>query len=180
MTNLRPLLFPALAIALLGVAGTAGAAALPIYKCMDKTAGIVYTDVPCKDGERMNDLRAGNADPAAIARLDREREAWDRSSGQRMAEERRAMLEQRRYYNDAPIYLMQERGGGYYDWPDYAYFGGYGGYGGYGYGYDNDRRRHGDRFDGRDGRDGRRDGGRFDRRHERVVPANPRTPHANR
>jgi len=178
-----PFVCCALTLALLMLAGPVGAAALPIYKCVDKTAGIVYTDIPCKDGERMSDLRAGNADPAAIARLDREREAWDRSNAQRLADDRRAMLEQRRYYNDAgPTYLIQEGGGGpggYYDWPDYAYFGGYG-YGGYGYGYDNDRRRHDDRFNGRDGRDGRKDGARFDRRHERVVPANPRIPHASR
>jgi len=176
-----PFLYCALALALSGLAGQVGAAALPIYKCMDKSAGIVYTDIPCKDGERMNDLRAGSADPAAIARLDREREAWDRGSAQRLAEERRAMVEQRRYYNDAgPTFLVQEGGGGGpYDWPDYAFFGGWGGYGGYGYGWNNnDWRRHGDgRFDGR--KDGRKDG-RFDRRHDRVVPAFPRVPHGNR
>ena len=178
-----PFVCCALIVALLTLAGPAGAAALPIYKCLDKTLGILYTDVPCKEGERL-DVRAGDADPKAIARLDREREAWDRSAAQRLAEDRRAMLEQRRYYNDAgPTYLIQEGGGGpggYYDWPDYAYFGGYGGYGygGYGYGYGSDR-RHGDRFDGRDGRDDRKDG-RFDRRRDRVVPANPRTPHARR
>jgi len=172
-----PFLYCALALALSGLAGPVGAAALPIYKCMDKSAGIVYTDIPCKDGERMNDLRAGNADPAAIARLDREREAWDRSTAQRLAEERRATLEQRRYFNDAPTYLVQEGGGGgNYDWPDYAFFGGWG----WGPGWDvanSDRRRHGG-FDGRDGRDGRKDG-RFDRRRH-VVPANPRVPHGNR
>jgi hypothetical protein len=174
-----PFLCCALALACLGLAGPAGATALPIYKCLDKSAGIVYTDIPCKDGERMSDLRAGNADPAAIARLDREREAWDRSAAQRLAEERRAMVEQRRYYNDAPTYLVQEGsgGGGPYDWPDYAFFGGWG-YGGYGSGWGNDWRRHG--FDGRDGRDGRKDG-RFDRfRRERVVPAHPRVPQAHR
>jgi hypothetical protein len=111
----------------------------------------VYTDVPCKDGERL-DVRAGDADPAAIARLDREREALDRSVAQRIADERRATLEQRRVYNDAgPTFLVQDGGGGgYYDGPDYPYFGGWG-YG-LGWGASNaDRRRH---FDGRDGRDG--------------------------
>jgi len=174
-------LYCALALAWVGLAGPAGATALPIYKCVDKSAGIVYTDIPCKDGERMNDLRAGNADPAAIARLDREREAWDRSAGQRLSEERRAMVEQRRYYNDAgPTFLVQEGGGGgggYYDWPDYAFFGGWGGWAP---GWGNDWRRHGDgRFDGRDGRDGRK-AGRFDRRHDRVVPTIPRVPQPHR
>ena len=168
-----------LAFALLGLAvGNAGATALPIYKCMDRSLGILYTDVPCKEGEKL-DVRAGNADPAAIARLDREREAWDRTAAQRIADERRTTLEQRRFYNDAgPTLLVQEGGGGgYYDYPDYAYFGGwgYGGYGGYG-GANGDRRRHFDGRDGRDGHDGR--DGRFDRRGQRtrVVPAMPRNP----
>jgi hypothetical protein len=172
-----PFLCCALALAWVGFAGPANATALPIYKCIDRSAGIVYTDIPCKDGERMNDLRAGNADPAAIARLDREREAWDRNAGQRLSEERRAMVEQRRYFNDSPAYLMQEGGGGggSYDWPDYAFFGGWG----WGPGWDMtsaDRRR--GAFDGRDGRDGKKPG-RFDRRN-RVVPAMPRVPQAHR
>jgi len=155
-------------------AGNAGATALPIYKCTDRTLGIVYTDVPCKDGEKL-DVRAGNADPAAIARLDREREAWDRSAAQRIADDRRATLEQRRFYNDAgPTVLVQDGGGGgYYDGPDSPYFGGWGWGFAPGFGSTNDHRRH---FDGRDGHDGR--DGRFDRRERRarVVPAMPRNP----
>ena len=81
------------------------AATVPIYKCLDRDLGVVYTDVPCKDGERM-DVRAGDADPAAVARLDRERDALDRSSAQRIADERRARL-QRQYFATAefaPVY----------------------------------------------------------------------------
>jgi len=161
--------------ALSGIAvGNARAAALPIYKCMDKSLGILYTDVPCKEGEKL-DVRAGNADPAAIARLDREREAWDRSAAQRLADERRATLEQRRFYNDAgPTLLVQDGGGGgYYDGGDYPSWGGWGW--GFAPGFDttNDRRN---RFDGRDGHDGK--DSRFDRRgfRTRVVPAHPRNP----
>src|SRR5262245_65807441 len=51
--------------------GVAHAASTPIYKCFDKHLALVYTDVPCKDGEQL-DLRAGDADPAAVARLERE------------------------------------------------------------------------------------------------------------
>lgn len=91
------LLGAACVVGLLGLAGgSAAAATAPIYKCFDRNLGIVYTDVPCKDGERMN-VRAGDADPAAVARLDRERDALDRSSAQRIADERRAAL-QRQYY----------------------------------------------------------------------------------
>ena len=71
--------------------GNAAAATAPIYKCVDRNLGLVYTDIPCKDGERL-DLRAGDSDPAAIARLERERDALDRSSAQRIADERRAAL----------------------------------------------------------------------------------------
>ncbi|HTP47436.1 MAG TPA: hypothetical protein VMQ50_11015 [Casimicrobiaceae bacterium] len=67
------------------------AAATPIYKCFDRHLGLLYTDVPCKDGELL-DLRAGEADPAAVARLDRERDLLDQSAAQRIADERRAAL----------------------------------------------------------------------------------------
>ena len=59
-----------------------------IYKCLDRNLGLVYTDEPCKDGERMA-IRAGDADPSAVARLERERESLDRSAAQRIADERR-------------------------------------------------------------------------------------------
>ena len=157
----------ALAAALLVPAATlAWAASGPIYKCVDRNLGITYTDVPCKDGERL-DVRAGDADPAALARLDREREALDRSAAQRIIDERRATLQRRAY--DQPAYLVQE-GYTYPEMPDYAPY--TYGYGYYPYAYGGvvqpDRRRHGDgRFDGR-----------VDRRreHSRVVPTRPQNP----
>jgi hypothetical protein len=81
----------ALAASLLGIAA-AQAANTPIYKCFDKHLALVYTDVPCKDGEQL-DLRAGDADPAAVARLERERELLSLAATQRIADERRAALE---------------------------------------------------------------------------------------
>jgi hypothetical protein len=160
----------ALAAALLVPAGThAWAAPAPIYKCVDRNLGISYTDIPCKDGERL-ELRTGDADPAAIARLERERAAWDQSGAQRLADERRAYLQRRTY--DQPAYLVQEGGFAYPEAPDYyPYAYGYPfayGYGYYGYGTGGaagpDRRRHSD--------------GRFDRRrdHSRAVPAHPQNP----
>ena len=65
------------------------AATTPIYKCLDKNLGLAYTDEPCKDGELMN-IRAGDADPVAVARLERARDAIDQSAAQRIADQRRA------------------------------------------------------------------------------------------
>jgi hypothetical protein len=69
-------------------AGRAWAAATPIYKCLDRNLGLLYTDQPCKEGEQM-DIRAGDPDPAAVARLDRERDALDQSAAQRMLDDSR-------------------------------------------------------------------------------------------
>ena len=152
----------ALAAALLVPAATQAWGAAQIYKCLDRSLGILYTDVPCKEGERL-DVRAGDADPAAIAQLAREREALDRSAAQRIADERRATL-QRRYYDPGPAYLGPDVAA-YAEAPDY--------YSPYGYGYayggvyaPEQTRMH----------DGRRD--RFDRRaeHVRAVPARPAVP----
>lgn len=65
------------------------AANAPIYKCFDAHLSLVYTDVPCKDGEQL-DIRAGDADPAAVARLDRALDRLDQSVAQRVQDERRA------------------------------------------------------------------------------------------
>jgi hypothetical protein len=96
-----------LAVVLLVPAATLGwAASAPIYKCLDRNLGISYTDIPCKDGQQL-DLRAGDADPAAVARLERERDALDRSSAQRITDLRRAALERQQYVvepNYAPNY----------------------------------------------------------------------------
>ena len=68
------------------------AATPPIYKCLDKNLGLLYTDEPCKEGEQLN-IRPGDADPAAVARLERQRDALDQSASQRIADLRRAATE---------------------------------------------------------------------------------------
>jgi hypothetical protein len=78
-----------LACCLVMLTGGSWAAATPIYKCFDKHLGVLYTDEPCKEGERL-DIRAGDADPAAVARLERQRDALDQSASQRIADLRRA------------------------------------------------------------------------------------------
>jgi hypothetical protein len=80
-----------LGVVLLGPLGVS-AATTPIYKCFDKSLGLLYTDEPCKEGEVL-DIRAGDADPAAVARLERAREALDRNATQRIADERRASVQ---------------------------------------------------------------------------------------
>jgi len=70
-------------------ASSGWAATTPIYKCLDKRLGLLYTDEPCKDGEQL-DIRAGDADPLAVARLERQRDALDQSAAQRIADQRRA------------------------------------------------------------------------------------------
>jgi hypothetical protein len=78
----------ALGIVVMAVA-PASAANTAIYKCLDNHLGLVYTDLPCKDGEKL-DIRAGDADPAAVARLERVRDQLDQSAAQRIVDERRA------------------------------------------------------------------------------------------
>ena len=65
-----------------------GVASTVVYRCLDARLGVVYTDLPCKDGDAF-DTRAGEADPAALARLDRLRDALDQSAVQRLSDERR-------------------------------------------------------------------------------------------
>jgi hypothetical protein len=76
------------AVAAACASGASGAAT--IYKCFDRSLGVLYTDQPCK-GEEL-DIRAGSPDPAAIAELSREREALARSAAQRVADNRRFAL----------------------------------------------------------------------------------------
>ena len=81
------------ALCLLVLTASSGwAATTPIYKCFDKNLGLLYTDEPCKDGEQLN-IRAGDADPGAVAWLERQRDALDLSAAQRMADQRRAAAE---------------------------------------------------------------------------------------
>src|ERR1700704_1636095 len=77
-----------LACCLVVVTAASWAATTPIYKCLDKNLGLLYTDQPCKEGEQLN-IRPGDADPAAVARLEPQRDALDQSASQRIADLRR-------------------------------------------------------------------------------------------
>ena len=68
--------------------GAVWAANSVVYRCLDAHLGVVYTDLPCKDGQAF-DTRAGEADPVAVARLDRVRDALDQSAAQRIIDDRR-------------------------------------------------------------------------------------------
>jgi hypothetical protein len=72
-----------------GIVGVADAATAPIYKCLGNDLGLIYTDQPCKGGERL-DVHAGDPDPTAVARLQSARDQLDRSAAARLVEERRA------------------------------------------------------------------------------------------
>ena len=65
-------------------AAHAWAGAPTVYKCFDRNLSVVYTDVPCV-GEQMN-IRAGDADPVAVAELQRERQAIAASAAQRISD----------------------------------------------------------------------------------------------
>jgi hypothetical protein len=75
--------------ALVLATGAADAATAPIYKCLGSNRALIYTDQPCKGGEQL-EVDAGNADPAAVARLQRARDQLDRSATARIAKEERA------------------------------------------------------------------------------------------
>jgi hypothetical protein len=75
--------------ALLFAIGEAQAATAPIYKCVGKDLGLIYTDQPCKGGEQI-DIHPGDVDPAAVARLQGARDMLDRGATARLAEEQRA------------------------------------------------------------------------------------------
>jgi Domain of unknown function (DUF4124) len=68
------------------VMSSVAAANTPIYKCKDAHGGLLYTDKPCKGGERLN-LKPGVADPAAILRLERAQAALDELAAKRLADE---------------------------------------------------------------------------------------------
>ncbi len=92
MNNPRLVRGACLTCCLVMLAGSGWAATTPIYKCLDKNLGLLYTDEPCKEGERLN-IRAGEADPVAVARLERQRDALDQSAAQRIADLRHAAVE---------------------------------------------------------------------------------------
>jgi hypothetical protein len=101
----------------------ASAANTVVYRCLDAHLTVVYTDVPCKEGEAF-DTRAGDADPAAVQRLEKMRDSLDQSAAQRLAAERLAAqtVVPMPMRGDAP----QDDGpdGGYYTYPVAGY--GYG------------------------------------------------------
>jgi len=68
--------------------GAGWAASSVVYRCLDAHLGVVYTDLPCKDGQAF-DTRAGEADAIAVAKLERVRDALDQSAAQRIIDDRR-------------------------------------------------------------------------------------------
>ena len=74
--------------------------ATAIYKCFDRKSDVVYTDQPCTDGAPL-DIQAGNADPVAVARLERVRDAFEQSASERIRDMR--MIDAQRNLS-APFY----------------------------------------------------------------------------
>jgi hypothetical protein len=70
----------------------ADAATTSIYKCLGANLALIYTDQPCKGGEQL-DIHAGDADPAAVAQLQRARDQIDRSAAARIVDERRTAVQ---------------------------------------------------------------------------------------
>ncbi|TMH59632.1 MAG: hypothetical protein E6H53_07275 [Betaproteobacteria bacterium] len=78
-----------LCVAAAALASTASrAASTVVYRCLDTHLGVVYTDLPCKEGAPF-DIRTGEVDTVAVAKLERFRDALDASAAQRMVDERR-------------------------------------------------------------------------------------------
>ena len=65
---------------------TASAAPAPVYRCEEAGKGVTYQDFPCTNGTVV-DIRAGAANPEAIARLERQQEAFDQRFARFRAEE---------------------------------------------------------------------------------------------
>jgi len=101
--TLRALCATLLAIA----AGVASAGTTVVYRCLDSHLGVVYTDLPCKDGEAF-DTRAGEADASAVARLEHLRDMLDQSAAQRISDERRA-ASQKQFVAQSSPYIDQGR-----------------------------------------------------------------------
>lgn len=66
-------------------AASATAAETAIYRCRDVGGQVLYTDEPCKGGDRL-ELHPGEADPAAMQALASVRDALDRSAAERRLE----------------------------------------------------------------------------------------------
>jgi hypothetical protein len=87
-------------------AAPAGAAVTSVYKCFDKNLGVVYTDQPCR-GEHLA-IETGTVNQAAVAELQREREAVARAAAERIADMRRLP---ERDYNSQFVYGGGPMGG---------------------------------------------------------------------
>jgi len=121
----------ALVLSLVGlgiVGGPAHAASTTVYRCLDAHLEVVYTDIPCKEGSAF-EVSPGDADPAAVARLERVRDALDQSAAQRLTAERIAARS---------VVVAPMRGGAEADDDDSDY--GYYTYPVAGYGYAPDQR----------------------------------------
>ena len=101
--SMRPMLGAAL-LALSLSFHPARAATTTVYRCLDAHLNVVYTDVKCKDGESF-DIQTSEADAAALARLDRQRDALDRSADERLRAERLAAAQRM-----VPIPMASETG----------------------------------------------------------------------
>ena len=86
----------AAAVVMLAAAPPAMSAVTTVYKCFDRNLNVVYTDQPCR-GEQL-DIEAGRADPAALAELQRERDALSRAVAQRIADNRRLPVANADYF----------------------------------------------------------------------------------
>src|SRR5258706_1366785 len=75
------------AVLALSVSGAGRAASTVVYRCLDAHLGVVYTHVPCKDGAPF-DVHTGEVDAAAVAKLERARDALDQSAAQRISDQR--------------------------------------------------------------------------------------------
>lgn len=119
--SMRSVLGAALmAVALFGP--PARAATTTVYRCLDAHLNVVYTDVKCKEGESF-EIQTAEADAAALARLDKQREALDRSADERLKTER--LVAAQRF---VPVPMASETGsedgpgyGGYYTYPVAGY-----------------------------------------------------------
>ncbi len=102
--------------ALVLATSVADAATASIYKCLGANLVVIYTDRPCKGGEQL-DIRAGDADAAAVVRLQRARDQLDWSAAVRIADERRAAAQR-----DLAALARRERDEerGAVDDPDYS------------------------------------------------------------
>ena len=120
-----PAAFAAVVVALVFVlaAPPVRAANTVVYRCLDARLEVVYTDIPCKEGSSF-EVRPGEADPSAVARLEKLRDQLDQSAAQRISEERRLYAQRVLAYPRDEPREENSGDGGYYTYPVAGY--GYG------------------------------------------------------